>query len=61
MFMTLITADLQIQEYLAKPELLRAEEFRQSHRKTSVFLDNFYQNIPQNQSIVDLQKTVSPG
>ena len=51
----------QIQEYLAKPEILRAEAFRDQQRKISKFLDNFYRNIPNYEPAVDINKTLVPG
>lgn len=52
---------LQIQEYVAKPEQLRQIAFQKRNRKTSVFLDNFYRNVPQHESAVDIDKTTIPG
>lgn len=50
-----------IQEYVAKPEQLRQIAFQKRNRKTSVFLDNFYRNVPQHESAVDIDKTTIPG
>ena len=52
---------VQIDQYVVKPEQLRQEASRNQNRKTSVFLSNFYQNVPLHQGIVDFQKVVTPG
>ncbi|KAK9804497.1 hypothetical protein WJX73_010814 [Symbiochloris irregularis] len=39
-----------IQDYVVKPEQMRAAGVREQNRKTSAFLDNFYRNMPTHQS-----------